>query len=188
MEEMKPERHYTLFSYLKEKKFFQKELFDGKIHRIPPPTRIHQRICTSIAAQLYTQLSETSYEVYTALTVRPYELTNSTVDFSDTVIFPDVSVVCDPSRLDIYGCKGTPDFIVEVMSPMDRNYDKIAKFNIFCDTQAREYWVIDPEDQTTEVYLKEDDFLSFKEKFTATDIVPVSIFDDCCIDFNKVFG
>ncbi|MEZ4987608.1 MAG: hypothetical protein R2795_21680 [Saprospiraceae bacterium] len=34
----------------------------------------------------------------------------------DTVVQPDIVVVCDPSKLDEQGCNGAPDFIIEILS------------------------------------------------------------------------
>ncbi|MCM1062844.1 MAG: Uma2 family endonuclease, partial [Eubacterium sp.] len=69
----------------------------------------------------------------------------------------------------------------------DRDSDKIAKYNVYCGSGVREYWMVDPEEQTVEVYEDESNFLKFTNKYTARDVVKVNALDNCSIDFSKVF-
>ncbi len=94
------------------------ELIDGEAFNMSPaPTRMHQEFVTFLAAQVYPQLKSDSYRVYIA----PFDVrlpkANEADDLVDTVVQPDLTVFCDPSRLDAKGARGAPDWVVEILSP-----------------------------------------------------------------------
>jgi Uma2 family endonuclease len=64
----------------------------------------------------------------------------------DTVVQPDISVVCDESRLDERGCVGGPDWIIEVLSPASSAHDQIRKRNLYERAGVRHYWLVHPRD------------------------------------------
>lgn len=45
----------------------------------------------------------------------------------DTMVLPDISLICDQNKLDEYGCKGTPDMVVEILSPSTQRHDQRIK-------------------------------------------------------------
>ncbi len=47
------------------------------------------------------------------------------------MVEPDISVVCDQSKLDKHGCKGAPDLIVEILSPSSLRHDRLVKLNLY---------------------------------------------------------
>jgi Protein of unknown function (DUF820). len=47
------------------------------------------------------------------------------------VLQPDLSVICDPSKLDDRGCKGAPDLVIEVLSPETANSGVLFNFLSF---------------------------------------------------------
>ena len=60
------------------------------------------------------------------------------------VFVPDLSVVCDKTKLKEKGIYGAPDFILEVLSPSTCSKDMNIKFNIYKKAGVRELWYIDP--------------------------------------------
>jgi hypothetical protein len=71
-----------------------------------------------------------------------------------TVVQPDISVVCDPTRLDEKGCLGAPDLIVEILSPATSRRDWKEKFSLYEEFGVREYWIVDPAGQTVVVFTR----------------------------------
>ena len=69
---------------------------------------------------------------------------NQKEDEIDTVVQPDLSVICDPEKLIDKGCMGPPDFIVEILSPYTSKKDMNEKFRLYERSGVREYWVVDP--------------------------------------------
>ena len=100
---------------------------------------------------------------------------------------PDVSVVCDPSKLDDIGCKGAPDLVMEILSPSTTRHDKFIKFNLYQRAGVREYWIVDPADKTVQVFVLEDGHYTAKDFGAAGDTVRVNVLKDCTIDLSQAF-
>lgn len=183
------ERQYIFNDYVMTKKFRSKEIIDGEIIRYAPPRRIHQKVCLSIAAQLYGLLEDTPYEVYTApFVVRLGEPDGSIMRNSKTVIEPDISVICDTGKLDMWGCKGAPDLIIEILPPKKQGYDTVMKYNLYSDAGIREYWIVDPEKQTAEVFFRdENDILAPVQTYGSNERVRINILGEQYVDLSRVF-
>ena len=102
-----------------------------------------------------------------------------------TMVQPDILAVCDRSRILEKVCWGTPDLVIEVLSPSSRSHDCILKLRKYKNAGVREYWIVDPEHLMVIVY----EFLP-EEKiriYTFDDIVPVGISDGkCSVDFSEI--
>ena len=94
---------------------------------------------------------------------------------------PDISVVCDPSKLDDKGCHGAPDWIIEVVSPSSKRMDYFIKLFKYRTAGVREYWIVDPDKHMTMVYEFEKDKA---EPYNFDENVPVGIFEDFYIKLH----
>ena len=74
----------------------------------------------------------------------------------DTVVQPDVLIVCDRQKLDERGMRGPPDWVVEVLSPSTASYDQSVKIPLYERAGVPEVWLIHPTDQTLAIYRLED--------------------------------
>ena len=106
----------------------------------------------------------------------------------DTLLEPDISVICDPSKLDDIGCKGAPDLVMEILSPSTQRHDKLTKFNLYQQAGVREYWIVDPASKSVQVFVLEDGRYAAKDFGAAGDKLNVNIFEDCVIDLSQVFS
>ncbi len=96
---------------------------------------------------------------------------------------PDISVICDRSKLTDKGCSGAPDWIIEIVSPGSRRTDYYAKLFKYRTAGVKEYWIVDPEKNRILVY----DFESENTgDYTFSDSVKVSIYDDFYINFSDI--
>lgn len=165
------------------------EIIFGEAYMMSPPMRIHQEISGELFAQIKEYLKDKPCKVYHApFGVRPFEQDGDTPENVDTIVEPDITVVCDQSKLDDYGCKGAPDFIIEILSPSNKRHDRIVKHNLYQRAGVREYWIVDPEAKTVDVYLlDENGFLKPTELFGANDDAKITVLYDCPIDLNTVF-
>jgi hypothetical protein len=68
------------------------------------------------------------------------------------VVQPDLVVICDPSKLDDKGCRGAPDWIIEVLSPGTARKDQREKRNLYERHGVREYWLLHPTDDVLMIY------------------------------------
>jgi Uma2 family endonuclease len=110
---------YTYADYLTWEMDEMVELIKGKIFKraAAAPGISHQRISVHLVAELYAFLRGKSCQVFHApFDVRLPVKSKKNQDI-DTVVQPDICVVCDESKLDKAGCLGAPDLVVEILSP-----------------------------------------------------------------------
>lgn len=156
---------------------------------LPPPDSAHQFICGELFAQLHRHLKGTECRVVAApFGVRLFEQEGDTPEDVDTVVMPDLSVICDPGKIDARGCKGAPDLIVEILSPSTRRHDRLVKLGLYQRAGVKEYWIVDPENRSVQVFVKDGDFLHLAEDYGAADLAKVNVLADCSIRLDAVFA
>lgn len=165
------------------------EIINGEAFMMAPPSRIHQEVCTELLRQLANFLEGKRCKVYPApFGVRLFERDSDSPDTVDTVVEPDISVVCDPNKLDQYGCKGAPDLVVEILSPSTQRHDQLVKLNLYQRAGVREYWIVDPENKTVRVMVRTDNgTLQPHEVYGEKDVAKVNVLNGCFIELSKVF-
>lgn len=150
------------------------ELIDGKIYYMAPPGWTHQKISRRLhqAIANYIDSREGICEVLAA----PFAvfLSNDNTNYVE----PDLSVICDPSKLDEKGCHGAPDWIIEIVSPSSKQRDYMIKLFKYRTAGVREYWIVDPEKQRVMVYGFENDTF---EQYDFGEDIPVGIYEDFSI-------
>ncbi|MDR2364073.1 MAG: Uma2 family endonuclease [Spirochaetaceae bacterium] len=184
MPRLKEQDYYTYVDYLSGDGEERYEIIDGEAYMMAPPSRLHQDISMALSTRIYNFLKGKPCKVYAApFAVRLNPLPDKR---DDTVVEPDLVVVCDPSKLDDRGCNGTPDLIIEILSPSTARYDRIIKFQKYREAGVREYWIVDPEEKSLLVYvLKNNEYMASAYEETA--LVPVTILPGLEIDLNTVF-
>ena len=145
---------YTYADYLSWELDHMVELIKGKVFKqaAAAPRRIHQGLVLKLGSKLLNHLANKPCKVYPA----PFDvrlITNSTKPNQIyTVVQPDVCVVCDPEKLDEFGCIGAPDLIVEILSPSNNRKELQNKYEVYEESGVLEYWVIHPYEKTLLVY------------------------------------
>lgn len=181
-------KYYTLADVLVWNDQERWELIYGVPMMMAPPVRIHQKISGELFGQLHQYLKGKKCEVYSApFAVRLFERDGDTPEDVRTMVEPDISVICDPSKLDRIGCKGAPDLIIEVLSPSTQRHDRLTKFNLYASAGVREYWIIDPDSKTALSFVLENGHYVAKEFGTASDQMKVDVLANCVIDLSQVF-
>lgn len=166
------------------------EIINGEAFMMATPSRRHQEICFEIGRQLGNYLEGKQCRVYLApFGVRLFEQEGDRPEDVDTVVEPDISIVCDRSKLDKRGCKGAPDFIAEVLSPSTQRQDQLVKLNLYQRAGVREYWIVDPENRTIRVMLRTDvGILQIHEVYKQDEVAKVNVLDGCFVELGKVFA
>lgn len=82
---------------------------------------------------------------------------------------PDIAVICDQSKLDAKGCKGSPDLIIEIVSPHTVSKDMKEKLALYEKHGVKEYWIIHPIDRLAIVYRLQEDKQYVKPDIYAED-------------------
>jgi Uma2 family endonuclease len=146
-------KSYTYADYLTWEFDEMVELIKGKIFRMSPaPIVIHQVVANAINNELYFFFKGTKCRVFIApFDVRLVKKGKDSKSIN-TVVQPDICVICDLEKLDEFGCVGAPDLIVEVASPGTIKKDYNEKFNLYEENGIKEYWIANPKSKTIEVY------------------------------------
>lgn len=181
---------YTFADYLTSEEDERIEIINGSVIMMAPPSRIHQKIRMEISRQLANYLEGKKCAVYPApFAVRLFENENEAPKHVDTVVEPDISVVCDKNKLDNHGCKGAPDMVVEILSPSSLRHDRLVKLSLYQRAGVREYWIVDPKNESVQVFMLDNGgLLRIHEEYGRKDIARVNVLDGCFIDLNKVFS
>jgi Uma2 family endonuclease len=126
------------------------ELIDGVAYAMAAPNTEHQQISMTLSAQLFNFFEGKPCRPFAA----PFDvrLFYEEDDSDDTVVQPDLVVVCDPEKLGKEGCRGTPNLVIEILSPSNTAIEMHRKLDIYESAEVPEYWVIDPEQKLIEVY------------------------------------
>ena len=135
-------------------------LLQGPVGLAPAPLRKHQQMSLALAAQFYLFLKGKPCKVYGApFDVRLSEMSDASDNYVETVVQPDLLVVCDKAKLDDRGCNGAPDLVIEILSPSTATVDFKIKFDLYQRFGVLEYWIIHPAEQTLLVYKRGADGL-----------------------------
>lgn len=102
-------------------------------------------------------------------------------------VIPDLSAICDPSKLQDKGCVGAPDLVMEILSKATALKDRTVKLKLYRASGVKEYWIVDPHWQTIEVYKFGDSAFSASDTYGTEDTIKVGIFDDLKINMNEIF-
>ena len=155
------------------------ELIDGQIYYMAPPSRRHQRIILSLSRQIadYIDAKNGTCEV----DIAPFAVFLN--EDAKTYVEPDISVICDSDQLTEQGCKGAPDWIIEIVSPGSRKMDYFTKLFKYRTAGVREYWIVDPIKNFVIVYNFDK---SDSEQYTFADTIKAGIYDDLYIDFSTI--
>lgn len=156
------------------------ELIDGQLIYMAAPGLKHQRIIHQLSFEIenYIRKKNGECEVIPA----PFAVNLDAND--ETYVEPDISVICDKSKLTERECKGAPDFIVEIVSPGSRKHDYSVKNALYSSAGVREYWIVDPEKERTTVYHYEEDVAPTIIPFTQA--VTVGIYGDLEITISEL--
>jgi Uma2 family endonuclease len=183
--EKKPdEKYYTYRDYLDTDEDYRAEIIDGVVYAMCPPSRYHQKISQKLSLKIGSFLEGKSCEVYYApFGVRLFPKS----DLSDDTYFePDITVICDLSKLDDRGCNGAPDMIIEIMSPSNRQNDMLVKFRKYLQAGVREYWIVDPEEKTVHACVLDNNQYRVSV-YDEIQTVPVTVLPGCSIELKPVF-
>jgi Uma2 family endonuclease len=150
------ERRFTYADYkaweLDEGERF--ELIDGAAYAMSAPNDLHQAISGEIFRQIANYLRGKPCKVRPA----PYDvrLFYAEDESDDTVVQPDISVICDENRRGPEGCRGAPDLVVEILSPSNTAEETVRKFNLYMEAGVREYWIVSPKSKTVQSFALEN--------------------------------
>jgi Uma2 family endonuclease len=178
-----PQR-YTYADYTQWPDDERWELINGEAYAMTAPQRLHQDIVFELGAQIRNYLQGKPCKGYTA----PFDVRLPRKNEADvkveTVVQPDLSVIFDPAKLDRMGCRGAPDWIIEVLSPSTALKDMSTKRSLYELHGVQEYWLIHPEERWVLVYRLDAQGLYGKPGvFGMDESTATQLFPDLSIDW-----
>lgn len=183
----KAELRYSYADYLTWDEKERWEILDGVPYMQAAPSRIHQEVSLSLLMFFANYLQGKPCKVYHAPFCVRLDAEKNDKDIVN-VVEPDITIVCDNSKLDDKGCKGSPDLIAEIISPSSVKIDRVDKFNKYEKAGIKEYWIVEPDQKIVSVFLLQSNGRYGRpEMYTNEDKIQVSIFPELEIDLKSVF-
>ena len=160
------ENHYSVKNYMSWNDDNRYELIDGVLYNmIPSPTFRHQRISSKIFSKVNSLL-----EGINCITLyAPMDVVLS----EDTVVQPDIMIICDRSIIKEKFIAGAPEVIFEVISPSTSFKDKQIKLHLYEKYGVKEYFIVYPDEEIVEVYLLKNNKFQFPKIYNWDSVLKV---------------
>jgi Uma2 family endonuclease len=185
------EAHYTYSDYLIWKFQERVELLKGKISLMAAPSVKHQRVSGYLHILLGNHLKHNKCDVFSApfdvrLPLPTHRITDNKID---TVVQPDLCVICDQSKLDERGCIGAPELIIEILSLGNSKKEMKAKFDLYENAGVQEYWVIDPEHNLAFCYYLDEKTHKYIPSlaFTDDEVIESKVLEGLTLNLEDLF-
>ena len=174
---------YTYSDYATWPEYPRYELIDGEAVSMASPSQAHQAMLIELGTQFRTYLRGKKCKVFLA----PFDvrLNHDTAD--NTVLQPDLLVVCDMNKLNGKHCLGAPDMVVEILSPSTARKDTVTKFRLYYQAGVKEFWIIDPDSKHVVVHKLENNRYT-TNYYEGTETISVGVLEDCQINLADVFA
>jgi Uma2 family endonuclease len=185
----KPDKKYSYADYLQWPDEERWEIINGVPYDMSPaPSTKHQAISMELGRQIANYLRDKECQVFAA----PFDVRLPLNEEKDEEIYnivqPDLSVICDPSKLDEQGCKDAPDLVIEIISPFTAKKELNEKFNLYERSGIPEYWVVFPKFNVVVVYSLDDEGRYQKSgEFTSDQVLSTKLFPGLEIKLEDVF-
>ncbi|SFF34838.1 Endonuclease, Uma2 family (restriction endonuclease fold) [Thermoflexibacter ruber] len=185
-------KQYNYADYLTWQLGERIELIKGYIKKMAAPTPFHQEISGEFFNYFknYFKSTKRQCKVFTApFDVRLYNYSKSAITDKDiyTVVQPDLSIICDKSKIDSKGCLGAPDLIIEILSESNSKTDLRDKFQLYQENAVQEYWIVFPAEKAVQKFLLTDDKYQLEKIYVEDDLMSPTLFPDLVIDLVQVF-
>lgn len=171
---------YTAEDYWNQAEGERAELIDGRLYNMAPPYRIHQELVSLFTQIIGRYISDHNGSCKVYPTPFAVNLTGN----DRTWVEPDISVICDRSKLSDRGCEGAPDWIVEIISPSTQGTDYGIKLFKYHNAGVKEYWIVNPVSHTVLVYNFEA--IEQSQQYSFDEDIPVGLYPDLVINIGKL--
>ena len=192
LKDLELDKKYTYADYLTWQLKERVELIRGRIFKMSPaPNLRHQKIAGALFYEIFDFLKNNPCQVFHApFDVRlPMPGNKRTGGKIDTVVQPDIVIVCDESILDEQGCNGAPDIVIEILSPGNTKKEMKDKFELYQHAGIPEYWLIDPEHAFILIYsLNEQGQYIGSSPFTDESTLSSAVLKGFRLPLKKLFG
>lgn len=188
--EKKPGEKYSYADYLTWDDGERWELIDGVPYNMSPAPKIrHQEILGELAGVFYNFLKGKPCRVYIApVDVRFKDEIHAADKETYTVVQPDLLVVCDRDKVDEKGVIGAPDICIEILSVSTAYKDQGEKFVLFEKHGVREYWIINPELETVQLFVHNGTAFDKPLYYRKDEVLKSTVLEGLDLVLAEVFG
>jgi Uma2 family endonuclease len=176
------EGQYTYEDYQQLPEGAPYELIHGHLVMSPSPSTKHQRLVRRLSRLLADGVQREGGEVFFA----PMDVRLA----DDTVVQPDVLYIA-PGRMDRIKKEeidGAPTLVIEVASPSTSHLDAFDKKQLYEAHGVREYWIVDPDTKTVEVYVPGDEEYTLHQRRVGSGTVTSALLDDFAVEGEALFA
>lgn len=156
------------------------QLIEGELIMTPAPNPKHQIILGNIVEK-----------------IREFAKGKALVLFSPVDVYLDDENAFQPDLILIFnerkeiirkdGIYGPPDLVVEILSPFTASYDLREKFRIYERSGVKEYWIVDPDMKSVEIYFNEKGRFVLNIKTEAVGKAESTLLKGFRIDLGEIF-
>ncbi|NPC91482.1 Uma2 family endonuclease [Bacillus sp. WMMC1349] len=167
------------------------EVLDGKIISMAPsPLPEHQAVSMQLSIEFGSYLRDKKCHVFAA-PIDVYLFEDVQTSWKDEQVrnwvIPDLIIVCELSKIKKNKVIGAPDLVIEIISPATAKIDRLDKRLAYQRSGVKEYWIVDPANQSVEVYLLENGILELNNVYSREDSVLVHILKGLTIHLKNIF-
>lgn len=158
------------------------EIVDGELYMVPAPLIVHQ---VSLG-KLFRLLSEMVEEKKAGkVFIAPVDVVLSDED----IVQPDLLFISN-NRLGIITDKyisASPDLVVEILSPFNRHRDLQIKKKLYEKYGVNEYWIVDPEAKSIQIFQMQKEGLQAFRTFTRSMRILSPLFGELAFTADQLF-
>jgi len=176
------EKRYTYSDYATWPDYPRYELIEGEAIKMEAPSQIHQEILVELGRQFANFLRKKRCKVFLA----PFDVRLNYKTLDNTVVQPDLLVICDMDKLNGKHCLGAPDMVAEILSPSTARKDQFIKFRLYKQAGVKEFWIIDPTRRVVTVHIMENGTQT-TEYHSDAETISVHVLPGCEINLADVF-
>lgn len=158
------------------------QLIDGELIMTPSPIYEHQKLVLRLSRSLASFVEEKNIG---EVIIAPMD-----VYLTETDIFqPDIIFISNErSHIIQERVKGVPDLIIEVLSPSSAYYDLVQKKNVYEKTGVREYWIVDPQEKTKEIFENKGTEFQRYQKIKDTGTINSKLLNGFSVSAESIFS
>ena len=172
-------KHFTYDDYLAWPNDERWEIIDGAAYAMSSPAVLHQDVLLDLAVTLKPFFTSTPCRFFIA----PLDVVLN----EDTVVQPDMLVVCDPKKITRTCIRGAPDLVVEILSPSSCSYDRLIKLKRYASAGVKEYWIVTPELASIEVFVLDNGAFRLHDGFLQRERLTSAVFPEVSFEMSAVF-
>lgn len=194
MEEVKEpavgyDERYTYADYLKFEFEYMVELIRGKIFKMTPaPSMRHQEISANLHSLMWFFLKGKNCKVFAAPTDIVLPIENKKRNKSQTVVQPDICILCDTSIIEEQAAFGPPTLVVEILSSHTKKKDLQLKYDIYEEAGVQEYWIVLPNEEMVEQFILVNGKYGRIGTFTIEDEISAQVLPGLKVQLSEIFS